>query len=157
MRGARLAIGAFVGLVATGAAPSAARAQRVEPELRLDAFIAHRSALQAAIGAYIAFSPELHLELAAGAGPAFGGGPGASFSARTDAVVHFLLDPQHLMRWSPYAGGGVGARYDRSADWRAVAIVVVGVNAPKWKHAIPFVEAGLSGGFRIGAGVRRAP
>jgi hypothetical protein len=34
--------------------------------------------------------------------------------------------------------------------------VVIGVNAPKWKNAFPFVEAGLGGGFRIGAGLRRA-
>ena len=123
--------------------------------MRVDAFVAHRSALQAAIGADIPFSPELHLELAAGVGPAFGGGAGASVSARGDAVVHFLLDPQHLKRWTPYAGGGVGARAEHLSSWRGVAILVVGVNAPRWKHAIPFLEAGLGGGFRIGAGVRR--
>ena len=60
-------------------------AQRIEPEARADAFIAHRSALQGALGLDIAFSPELHLELAAGAGPAFGGGAGASFGARPSA------------------------------------------------------------------------
>ena len=155
MRAARRLIVALHGIVSIGVAASVARAQRIAPEARLDAFVAHRSALQAALGLDVPFSPELHLELAAGAGPAFGGGPGASFSARGDAVVHFLLDPRHLMRWSPYAGGGVGARYDGSADWRAVAILVVGVNAPRWKHAIPFIEAGLGGGFRIGAGIRR--
>jgi hypothetical protein len=152
MRGSRIAI---VAVAVAGAATSAASAQGVEPEARVDAIVAHRSALQAALGADIPFSPDLHLELAAGAGPSFGGGAGSSFSARGDAVVHFLLDPQHLMRWSPYAGGGIGARYDRT-DWRAVAILVVGVNAPKWKHALPFIEAGLGGGFRIGAGIRRA-
>jgi hypothetical protein len=156
LRAARLPILALVGIVSSSVLASTARAQGDEPEARIDAFVAHRSALQAAVGADIAFSPELHLELVAGAGPAFGGGPGLSFSARGDAVVHFLPDPRHLMRWSPYAGGGIGARYDSSADWRAVAIVVVGVNAPRWKHAIPFIEAGLGGGFRIGAGVRRA-
>jgi hypothetical protein len=167
MRGARVAI---VMVAAAAAATSAARAQSVraqgiEPEARVDAIIARRSALQGALGADIPFSPALHLELAAGAGPSFGGGTGSSFGARGDAVVHFLLDPQHLMRWSPYAGGGIGARYDRggdgggsgASDWRAVAILVVGVNAPRWKHAVPFIEAGLGGGFRIGAGVRRAP
>jgi hypothetical protein len=156
LRAARLPIVALLGIVWTLVGASAARAQGDEPEVRVDAFVAHRSALQAAVGADIPFSPELHLELAAGAGPAFGGGPGLSFSARGDAVVHFLLDPRHLMRWSPYAGGGIGARYDSSAEWRGVAILVVGVNAPRWKHAIPFIEAGLGGGFRIGAGVRRA-
>ena len=156
MRAARLSIVALAGVVSSATLALPARAQGDVPEMRIDAFVAHRSALQAAVGADIPFSPELHLELVAGAGPAFGGGPGPSFSARGDAVVHFLLDPRHLMRWSPYAGGGIGARYDSSADWRAVAIIVVGVNAPKWKHAVPFIEAGLGGGFRIGAGVRRA-
>jgi hypothetical protein len=156
LRAARLTIVALVGVLSSGVVALPALAQGDQPEVRIDAFVAHRSALQAAVGADIPLSPELHLELAAGAGPAFGGGPGLSFSARGDAVVHFLLDPRHLMRWSPYAGGGLGARYDSSTEWRAVAIVVVGVNAPRWKHAIPFIEAGLGGGFRIGAGVRRA-
>jgi hypothetical protein len=131
-------------------------AQTTVPEVRLDGIIAHRGALQAAIGLDIPISPAMHLELAAGAGPSFANGSGSNVSARADAVVHFLLDPRHLMRWSPYAGGGIGARYDRTQPWRAVAILVVGVNAPKWKHADPFLEAGLGGGFRIGAGLRRA-
>lgn len=152
MRGARLAIAA---LVVSGVAASAACAQKVEPETRIDAIIAHRSAVQAALGADIPFSPDLHLELAVGGGPALGGGGRAKFGGRVDAVVHFLLDPAHAMRWSTYAGGGVGGRYDTSARWRAVTIVVVGVNAPRRKHMIPFLEAGFGGGVRIGAGVRR--
>jgi hypothetical protein len=154
MRGARSAV---VALIVALAAVAPARAQVVRSEARADVIAAHRSVIQAALGSDIAFSPELHLELAAGAGPAFGGGPAAGFSARGDAVVHFLLDPRHITHWTPYAGGGIGARYDRYADWRAVAIIVLGVNAPKWKHAIPFIEAGLGGGLRIGAGLRRMP
>jgi len=153
MSGAWLAIAA---MVVSGAAAPAVRAQKVEPEARIDAIIAHRSVVQAAVGADIPFSPELHLELAVGGGPAFGSGGGADLGARADAVVHFLLDPTHAMRWSPYAGGGVGGRYDTSARWRAVAIVVVGINAPRRKHMIPFLEAGFGGGIRIGAGVRRS-
>ncbi|MBK5188844.1 MAG: hypothetical protein JJD97_11420, partial [Gemmatimonadaceae bacterium] len=132
-----------------------ARAQRVAPEARLDAIIAHRSALQAALGADIAVSPSMHLELAAGVGPSFAGGAGTVLSARGDAIVHFLIDPQHRMHWSPYAGAGIGGRYDRGPGWRGVAIVALGVNAPKWKHAVPFIEAGFGGGVRIGAGIRR--
>jgi hypothetical protein len=157
MRKAHAAVVTIVVLVATFMATSAGNAQRIEPEARIDGIIAHRGALQAALGADVAFSPALHLELAAGAGPSFAGGTGSKLSARGDAVVHFLLDPVHRMRWSPYAGGGVGARYDRGGDWRAVAILVAGVNAPQWKHAVPFIEAGLGGGLRIGAGIRRAP
>lgn len=147
-------VGALLLIVA-----SSARAQtsHAELEARLDAIIAHRSAIQGALGADIPISPALHLELAAGIGPSLTCGGGSSISARGDAVVHFLLDPRPATRWSPYAGGGIGARYDRGPDWRAVAIVVAGVNAPKWKHAVPFIEAGLGGGVRLGAGLRRAP
>ncbi len=152
---------ATVATVLVVASPARAQtpAQRVEPEFRLDAILSHRSVLQAALGADIPISPAMHLELAAGAGPSFAAhsGSGTNVSARADAIVHFLIDPQHRMRWSPYAGGGIGARYDRGPGdaWRAVAIIVAGVNAPKWKHAMPFIEAGLGGGFRIGAGLRR--
>jgi len=143
------------------AVATVARAQssspRIEAEARLDAILAHRSVLQGALGADIPISPAMHLEIAAGVGPSFANSSGSDISARADAIVHFLIDPQHRMRWSPYAGGGIGARYERGPDWRAVAIVVAGVNAPRWKHAIPFIEAGFGGGVRIGAGLRRAP
>jgi hypothetical protein len=147
--------------IAMLAVATVARAQssspRIEAEARLDAILAHRSVLQGALGADIPISLAMHLEIAAGVGPSFANSSGSDISARADAIVHFLIDPQHRMRWSPYAGGGIGARYDRGPDWRAVAIVVAGVNAPRWKHAIPFIEAGLGGGVRIGAGLRRAP
>jgi hypothetical protein len=138
------------------ASASSSRAQAIVPEARIDGIIAHRGALQAALGLDMPISSAMRLELAAGVGPSFAPNQGSNVSARADAVVHFLLDPRHLMRWSPYAGGGVGARYDGAQPWRAVAILVVGVNAPKWKRAVPFIEAGLGGGFRLGAGLRRA-
>jgi hypothetical protein len=148
---------ALAAVLAVTASAAHAQAARVEPEARIDGIMATRGALQGALGADIAISSEMHLEIVAGIGPSFGNGTGSRVSARGDAVVHFLIDPQHLMRWSPYAGGGIGARYDRSPDWRGVAIIVAGVNAPRWKHAIPFIEAGFGGGVRIGAGLRRAP
>jgi hypothetical protein len=151
-RAARLA--ATVAATLCLVAPST-RAQGVVPEVRIDAIFAHRGALQAALGLDIPISSAMRLELAAGAGPSFAASTSSHVSARADAVVHFMLDPRHLMRWSPYAGGGVGARYDGRQPWRAVAILVAGVNAPKWKHATPFIEAGLGGGFRLGAGLRR--
>ncbi len=156
-RGAALAALAALATALVAAVSARAQAPHITPEARLDAIIAHRGALQAALGADIPISPDVHLELVAGVGPSFANGAGSNISARGDAIMHFLLDPQHAMRWSLYAGGGIGARYDRGPDWRAVAIVVAGVNAPKWKHAIPFIEAGFGSGVRIGAGLRRAP
>lgn len=142
-------------MLLTASAPKVC-AQATVPEVRIDGIIAHRGALQAALGLDLPVSGAMRLELAVGAGPTFVQNSSSHVSARADAVVHFLLDPRHLMRWSPYAGGGIGARYDGAQPWRAVAILVVGVNAPKWKHAVPFLEAGLGGGFRVGAGLRRA-
>lgn len=153
-KGARLAAVAWATL-ALAASASTARAQSTVPEVRIDGIIAHRGALQGALGLYIPISSATRLELAAGAGPSFASGAGSNVSARGDAVVHFLLDPGHRMRWSPYAGAGVGARYDGAQPWRGVAILVAGVNAPRWKHMVPFFEAGLGGGFRVGAGLRR--
>lgn len=154
------ALAATVATVLANAPAAWAQSERAEPEVRLDAILSRRSVLQAALGADIPISPAMHLELAVGAGPSFANRAGSStpFSVRGDAIVRFLIDPQHRMRWSPYAGGGIGARYERTPDgyWRAVAIVIAGVNAPKWKHAVPFIEAGLGGGLRIGAGLRRA-
>jgi hypothetical protein len=138
-------------------APSlVAQGSRIVPEARLDAIIARRSALQPAIGADIALSPEIRLELAAGLGASAGRGGAAGLSARTDAIVRFLIDPNHAMRWSPYLGGGVGARYDRGPEWRGVAILVAGASGPPHGHWIPFVEAGFGGGVRLGVGLRRA-
>jgi hypothetical protein len=159
MRAALIAFASIAMLtVATVARAQSAAKPGIEPEARVDAIIAHSSALQVALGADIPISPAMHLELAGGAGPSFGANRvgGLNLGARVDAVVHFLIDPRHAMRWSPYAGGGIGARYDRGPEWRAVAIIVAGVSAPPWKHAIPFLEAGFGNGVRIGAGLRRS-
>jgi hypothetical protein len=144
--------------VATVARAQGAAKPGIEPEIRVDAIISHIQTFQGVLGADIPVSQAMHLELAAGIGPSFANARinSLGLSARGDAVIHFLLDPQPRMRWSPYAGGGIGARYDRGPGWRAVAIIVAGVNAPKWKHAAPFLEAGFGDGVRIGAGLRRS-
>lgn len=131
-----------------------AQGSRIVPEGRLDAIIARRTAVQPAIGADIALSPEIHLELAAGLGISAGSGSGVS--ARTDAIARFLVDPGHTLHWSPYVGGGIGARYDRGPDWRGVAILVVGASGRPHGSWIPFVEGGFGGGVRLGFGFRRA-
>lgn len=134
-----------------------AQGSRIVPEARLDAIIARRTAVQPAIGVDVALSPEIRLELAAGLGASAGRGGPDGVSARTDAIVRFLIDPNHAMHWSPYIGGGIGARYDRGPEWRGVAILVAGASGRRRGHWIPFVEAGFGGGVRLGLGFRRAP
>jgi hypothetical protein len=146
---------ALAALLLLAAAPLRAQGSRVAPEARLDAIIARRTAVQPAVGADIVLSSEIRLELAAGLGASFGHGP-AGVSARTDAIARFLIDPAHAMHWSPYIGGGVGARYDRGPEWRGVAILVVGATGPRHGAWTPFVEAGFGGGVRLGLGLRGA-
>ena len=143
-------------LIVLAASSLRAQGSRVAPEGCLDAIIARRTAVQAAVGADIALSPEIHAELAAGLGASAGRGRAAGVSARTDAIFRFLVDPNHSMHWSPYIGGGIGARYDRGPEWRGVAILVVGASGRPHGHWIPFVEGGFGGGARIGFGFRRA-
>lgn len=147
---------AITALFALAAPCLRAQGSRITPEARLDAIIARRTAVQPAIGSDIALSPEIRLELAAGLGASAGRGGAAGLSFRADAIARFLIDPTHAMRWSPYIGGGIGARYDRGPEWRGVAILVAGASGPRWGRWRPFVEAGFGGGVRLGFGVRRA-
>lgn len=70
-------------------------------------------------------------------------------SARADVLARFAPLPANQNRWSAYAAGGVSALLERGARGRAVLVLVVGARGRR-----AFVEAGLGGGLRLGAGVR---
>ena len=149
-------------LVIAGAAlalgPGSSRAQQshaVQPEARVDVFVARNVAVQGGLGASIAVDRNVRVDLVGGLGSAWSH-EDAELSARTDAVLRFLFDPDFTSRWAPYAGGGVGARYERGPGWRGVLIAIIGVEGPRWSSFVPFFEAGYGGGARLGFGVRRA-
>jgi hypothetical protein len=73
----------------------------------------------------------------------------ATASARADVLARFAPQPVSRNRWSAYAAGGVSALVERHARGRAVLALLVGAS---WRRA--FVEAGLGGGVRVGAGLR---
>jgi hypothetical protein len=73
----------------------------------------------------------------------------ASASARGDVLARFAPPPANRNRWGAYAAGGVSALVERGERGRAVLVLVVGARGRRG-----FVEAGLGGGFRLGAGLR---
>lgn len=144
-------------LVCLGATmPRGAAAQlesRIQTGARLDVLSSTVTAVQAGVELSMAASSNVRVALTTAVGASWSNGR-AGLSARADLVGRFLLDPDFSMRWAPYAGGGLGLRYDRIGDWRGTIIAVLGVEGPNWSGVVPFVEGGFGGGVRLGVGFR---
>jgi len=126
---------------------------RVQTGARLDMLASAITAIQAGAELSAAASTNVRLGLTLAAGESSMHGR-TGVSARAELVGRFLLDPDFRMRWAPYAGAGLGIRYDRIANWRGTVIAVVGVEGPNWGGVVPFVEGGFGGGVRFGVGLR---
>ncbi|MBX6333471.1 MAG: hypothetical protein IRY91_16605 [Gemmatimonadaceae bacterium] len=133
--------------------PPQPRAHRLQPSGRVDVLASRITAVQAGLGLDAMGGRYLRLGIVGGLGGSWDRST-SGLSARVDAVARYVLDPDRTVRWAPYIGGGVGARYDRIADWRAVLILALGVEGPDWNGVVPFIEAGYGGGTRIGLGLR---
>ena len=70
-------------------------------------------------------------------------------SARADILARFAPPPTSRDAWSAYAAGGVGGFFERGVKGRGAIILLIGARGRR-----TFVEAGLGGGVRIGAGLR---
>jgi len=137
-------------------APHRAAAQlesRIQTGARLDVLASTITAVQAGVELSTAASSNIRVALTMAGGESWSRGR-TGVSARADLVGRFLLDPGFSMRWAPYAGGGLGIRYDRIGNWRGTVIAVLGVEGPNWNGVVPFVEGGFGGGVRLGVGFR---
>ncbi|HET6701214.1 MAG TPA: hypothetical protein VFH14_05400 [Gemmatimonadaceae bacterium] len=70
-------------------------------------------------------------------------------SARADVLGRFAPAPASPTAWTAYASVGVGGLFERGTTGRAVLVLLAGVRGQR-----AFVEAGLGGGLRLGAGLR---
>ena len=147
----------LVGVVClTVVAPSSVAAQlesHIQTGARLDVLASSITAVQAGLEMSAAASTNLRVSLVTGVGESWSHGR-TGLSARADLVGRFLLDPDFSMRWAPYAGGGLGLRYDKIGNWRGTIIAVLGIEGPNWSGVVPFVEGGFGGGVRLGVGFR---
>lgn len=147
-------MGALLLLVGAAHAEAQEREPLLQPAGRVDVLASRITAVQMSAELSTAAGRNLRVALVGGVGGSYGHGE-SGLSARAELVGRFLLDPDFTARWAPYAGGGLGARYDRIADWSGVLSVFLGVEGPDWNGVVPFLEVGYGGGGRVGMGLRR--
>lgn len=122
-------------------APAAA-AQRLQPEIRFETI---GPAYHALLGVGVHVPAGRYVRVGLG---------GTGFAAgRADLIARFTFDPYRQMRWALAAGGGVSYDVELKEPFLALHVELEG---PKMGRATPFVSAGLAGGARFAAGIRRA-
>jgi hypothetical protein len=136
-------------LVAAAAPP--VRAQR-SPEWRLEAVgTAVRGAVRflgAGLGLDVRTTPRVSLGVLLA-----GGRSGSGLAARGEALAAFSLAPVSGQGLEPYLAGGLAAMASGSGA-QGYATALVGVTFASQRRASGFVEAGVGGGLRLGAGIR---
>jgi hypothetical protein len=130
--------------------------QKLQSEIRLDAFFARSGAVEAGYGFTVPAGLYVRSGLVAGIGAGRHGVEG-----RTDLIARFSFDPFRQSRWAPYAGGGLSGRYRSELDGgiRAYLLLFLGLEGPlplgERAGWVPAVEVGLGGGARVGLILRR--
>ena len=114
-----------------------------------------RVAIQGGVGGAMYVSRYVRVAALAGAGVADSRRDSGA-SARVDLAARFVLDPEFVNRWTPYAAGGLTGRYERPGDWRAHLHTALGMEGPRMGRVAPFVELGYGGGTRFAIGLRGA-
>ena len=142
---------AFFGSEAIAQRPVRDPAPRVAIEARVDALVSKVSAVHAGAGFTVKTGTYLRSGLDAGLGASRDG-----ISGRIDFVNRFHLDPFRQFKWAPYAGGGLGVRFDDNRNERVYVLVFLGMDGPVRNGFGTSFEAGLGGGGRIGMIIRRA-
>lgn len=146
------AVNCFLLAVAAAAqSPTREPAPKVAIEGRADVIVSEFAAAHAGIGFTVKTGTYLRSGIDAGLG-----GSRDGISGRIDFVNRFHLDPFRQSRWAPYAGGGLGVRFDDNRQERFYLLVFVGLDGPARQGLGTSIEAGLGGGGRIGIIIRRA-
>jgi hypothetical protein len=138
------------------AAPAAESQRRSALEVRVDGIAAsHVMTVHLGVGATRMVSRNLELQLVIGGGTAFREGSNDNTAAgRGDLLARFAPLPADRRRWSAYAAGGLSALVERGTSGRAVLALLVGIEGGRARETRRFVELGVGGGVRLGAGVR---
>jgi hypothetical protein len=132
----------------TVAAQAPARSNALD--LRMDGIFTKRAAAtHLGLGVARRISRNVGAQLVIGAGATRSDDDDTRGSGRADVLARFAPVPTTANVWAAYANAGVGALVQRESKGRAVLVVLVGV-----QKRGGFVEAGLGGGLRVGAGVR---
>lgn len=131
------------------ALPAALGAQRLQPEVRVDAIGPRPYALHAGAGVVVPLGTYVRVSAGAGWGIRLAGGA-ARREWRGDLLARVTLDPFRRQRWALSVGGGITVRH------RAWLAAVVDLEGPALGAVVPAVQIGLGGGLRAGVVLRRA-
>lgn len=148
MRGAFLVAALLLARVSAAQVPVA---RPVTFEARFDGIFARRvTTTHAGLGVTRTASRNLELQLVLGGGVTMRDDrDDEQPSGRADVFARFAPRPTRRDAWTAYGGGGASVLVERHARGRAVLAIVAGIRGRR-----QFVEIGLGGGFRAGAGVR---
>jgi hypothetical protein len=125
-------------------------------EVRVDGIAASRvTTLHLGVGGTRVLSRNLEVQLVMGGGTAFReGSSDNALAGRADLLARFAPLPADGQRWSAYVAGGLSGLVERGASGRAVLALLVGMEGGRARETRRFVELGVGGGLRVGAGVR---
>ena len=149
---------AMVALALMFLTPAIGRAQQRPGsygEYRVDLIAATRNAAQVGAGIVTPLGTYVRFGVVGAAGPSWSGGD-TRMSGRVEAIGRFTLDP---LRETPFAlslGGGITFPFNYTVN-RPLLTAVLDVESRKKGKVTPFVQLGLGGGARLGAGLRTSP
>ena len=125
-------------------------------EVRVDGIAAsHVTTVHLGVGGTRLVARNLEVQLVIAGGTAFHEGSSDNAAAgRADLLARFAPLPADRQRWSAYVAGGFSALVQRGTSGRAVLALLVGMEAGRARETRSFVELGVGGGLRLGAGVR---
>ena len=138
---------AVVAALAIG--PGAAGAQRLQPELRIDALWPAPVVVQPGVGATIPLGYYVRVTAAAGYAPRADARL-IDDHWRGDVIGRFLLDPFRQQRWGASVGGGLSIRE------KTYLAALLDIEGRDWKGVMTALQIGVSGGVRAGLVFRRA-
>ncbi len=102
----------------------------------------------AGLGLALRTTPRVSLGVLVAGGPS-----GSGLAARGEALAAFSLAPLSGRGLEPYLAGGLAAMASGSGA-QGYATALVGLTFASGRRASGFVEAGVGGGLRLGAGIR---
>ena len=131
--------------------------QPLQSEVRVDGLFAADPAVHAGYGLTLPAGIYVRTGLVLGAGVGRHG-----LEGRSDLIARFTFDPLRQSRWGPYGGAGVSARLNSTDEGgtEGYLLFFLGMEGPlplgRSRGWVPFLEAGVGGGTRVGIGLRRA-
>ena len=141
---------ALAALIPHAVAAAQAPARSMMLDVRIDAIFSPRvSTTHLGLGVTRPMTRNVGAQLVLGAGATLTDDDDRRASGRADALVRFAPAPANANAWRAYAHAGIGALVERESRGRAVLVVLLGLQKRRG-----FLEAGLGGGVRVGAGLR---